>query len=159
MRCSSAALTVMMLACMLLSATHPTCAAPFYTFKAIDVLGAVYTKASPAATGVTNLPAPYVDRGIAVVIITRSAVKVHLTDPLGRVTGFDFNAGVSVANIPTSLLLDGDSPAIFITDGIQGTYQLDVVGTGSGGAFKLDIDYPTGFPVGFDSIFKVIEYG
>lgn len=86
-----------------------------------------------------------------VTIVTHSPVKILLTDPLGRKTGFDFNVSVNVANIPSSLLLDGDSPGIFVTDGIPGAYQLDVVGTGAGGAFGLDIAFPNGFPNAFDT--------
>jgi hypothetical protein len=78
-------------------------------------------------------------------------VKVLLTDPLSRTTGFDFKTGVNVATIPTSLLLEGDWPAIFISDGIPGTYTLHVLGTGTGGTFGLDIAYPNAFPNAFDT--------
>jgi hypothetical protein len=65
--------------------------------------------------------------------------------------GFDFKAGVNVATIPTSLLLESDWPAIFINDGIPGTYTVQVLGRGTGGTFGLDIAYPNAFPNTFDT--------
>jgi hypothetical protein len=84
-------------------------------------------------------------------------VKVLLTNPLGRTTGFDFTTGTNVANIPTSVLLDSDSPGIYVSQGIQGAYKLDVLGTGTGGAFGLDFAFPDGFPNDFASTIEEIS--
>lgn len=80
------------------------------------------------------LPAPILERFLH--FLMGSPATMMVTDPLGRRTGTDPATGEVVLEIPTADYVPGDGvesgSVVAIADPIEGEYQVEVAGTGTG---------------------------
>ena len=78
-----------------------------------------------------------------------------VVDPLGRRSGFDFETGVIINEIPDAYIygLDGNIEAIFISELLEGEYDVYIVGL-TDGPFGLHVEAANGTALVSDNLYS-----
>ena len=91
-----------------------------------------------------------------IMLVNFSPVEMQVIDPQGRRAGMDFETWNELSEIPNAFFSRSDEPHepdfIFIPDGLEGDYQIELLGTGEG-EYRIQMD-----KLSEDGIFTIADF-